>query len=77
MAASAVVTKDVEPYTIVAGIPAKPLRKRFSEAEIRHLLEMRWWDKSVDEIRLLKEIFLSKSDWMRDLGESSAAHDAR
>jgi chloramphenicol O-acetyltransferase type B len=40
----ALVTRDVEPYTIVGGNPAKPIRKRFSEAEIALLLEMAWWE---------------------------------
>lgn len=46
--AGAVVTKDVEPYTISAGIPAKPIRKRFTEDQISFLLEFRWWNKDDD-----------------------------
>lgn len=40
----ALVTKDVAPYTIVGGIPAKPIRKRFAEGTIKALLELKWWD---------------------------------
>lgn len=43
IAAGAVVTHDVEPYTIVAGIPAKPIKKRFSDEIIQLLLESKWW----------------------------------
>ncbi|SAL37769.1 streptogramin acetyl transferase [Caballeronia arvi] len=46
----ALVTKHVEPYTVVGGNPAKPIRKRFSDAEIDMLLEMKWWDWPLEEI---------------------------
>ena len=46
----ALVTKDVEPYTIIGGNPAKPIRKRFSEAEIALLLEMAWWEWPIDRL---------------------------
>ncbi len=48
--ASSVVGRDVEPYTIVVGNPARPVRKRFDDALIELLLRFRWWDKSIEEI---------------------------
>ena len=48
--ANSVVGRDVDPYTIVAGNPAGPLRKRFDEELIGLLLEWKWWDMPVEEI---------------------------
>lgn len=48
--ARALVTKDVSPYTIVGGIPAKPIKKRFSEQIISKLLEIEWWNWSEERI---------------------------
>lgn len=44
----AVVTKDVEPYTIVGGVPAKFVKYRFEERIINQLIKIKWWDKDLD-----------------------------
>ncbi|WP_224996701.1 CatB-related O-acetyltransferase [Cesiribacter sp. SM1] len=48
--AYAVVTKDVPPYTIVAGNPAVTIRRRFSEQDTSRLLNIRWWDWPIEKI---------------------------
>lgn len=48
--AGAVVTKNVKPYEIVGGVPAKHIKYRFSESKISKLLEVRWWEWGIEKI---------------------------
>jgi len=57
VAANSVVTKDVPPYTIVGGSPAKHLRHRFDLETIEYLLKLRWWELPAEELQLNKEFF--------------------
>lgn len=50
IATNTTVTKDVEPYSIVGGNPAKEIKKRFSEEQIAELLAIKWWDWNIEQI---------------------------
>ena len=65
LGAGAVVTKDIPPYSVAVGVPAKIIKMRFDDAIIEKLLELKWWNWDIDRIFENKEFFqkkLSKED---------------
>jgi len=61
IAAKTVVTKDIEPYSIVGGNPAKLIKKRFDEDIIDKLLKIKWWNWSKNKIEKNIELLCSKN----------------
>ena len=72
--ANSVVGHDVPPYTIVAGNPARVLRKRFDDELIELLERFRWWDRPIDEINALIPL-LTSSDLKKVRAELKARLD--
>lgn len=54
-------TKDVSPYTIVAGTTAKIIRERFDDELIDSFLKLKWWDKNINEIQELIQILTNSN----------------
>lgn len=59
IASGSVVTKDVVPYTIVGGIPAKFIKPRFDEQQVEKLLATKWWNWSMEKIKANSSLFES------------------
>jgi acetyltransferase-like isoleucine patch superfamily enzyme len=82
VAAGAVVTRDVEPYEIVGGNPARVLRRRFADEVVDVLLESRWWELSPDRLEQHREVFAQEltsiegrravDDMVRTLGSGAS-----
>ena len=64
IASGAIVTRDVEPYSIVGGIPAKVIKKRFKENEIEFLKKIDWWNKSEEWLIQNANHFDNLSGWI-------------
>ncbi len=64
--AGTVVSKDVAPYTIVAGNPMRVLRKRFDDETIRHLSAIEWWNWSDERLKEVEQHFFSPEDFIRN-----------
>ena len=68
IATNSTVTKDVQPYSIVGGNPAKEIKKRFSDQKIKELLELKWWNWNIDKItKNLPNLTGNKIDDLIDL----------
>ncbi len=69
VAAGSVVTKDVPPYAIVGGAPAKIIKYRFPQEMIDRLLEIKWWDLPDDEITKVIDLFHRPNPTLDDINE--------
>lgn len=65
VAMNACVTKNVPPYAIVGGVPAKIIRYRFEDSEIQKLLSIKWWNKSEDWIIKHSDLFLDINKFLK------------
>ena len=65
LAAGAVVTKDVDAYAIVGGVPATTIRYRFSKEEREQFLKIRWWDWPIDKIEENIELFYQPQEFLK------------
>ena len=64
-----VVTKDVPPYAVVGGVPAKVIKYRFDEETVQSLLESRWWSLPDEELEKYAKSFNSPKDFLNEVSK--------
>lgn len=67
IAAGAVVTKDVPAYAIVAGVPAKIIRHRYSPSVIDYLLQLKWWEMPLEQLTQMQTLFSARDKWIEHI----------
>ena len=67
VAAGAVVVSDVAPYSIVGGVPAKEIRKRFSDEVIAKLMKVKWWDFPDNKLKMVEQYFDNVENFLKEV----------
>ena len=69
------VTKDIPPYAIVGGVPAKIIRYRFNEEEIKRLLSLKWWNKPEEWIIQHSNLFVKVDEFLKNIEDENSSCD--